>query len=1362
MKGVFRFLVLFLFFAFLLKTISFAGQNLKFKYLNSSDGLSNNYVTDILEDDNGFLWFSTSDGLNKWDGYTIEIFRHSHENPNSLPTNFILSLTGDFSTNIWIGTNQTGVVRYNQKEDKFYRYQSQLGIDNAVQSTYIRKILVDADSTVWIATDLGLSKYQPETDDFKRIKFGAGEDLEIIRDIYETTNRDVVFQTNVGVFIYSIESEKFSQFKIHGLDANELENSPLCFASNNILWIGSLNGLIRYDLHANVFQRFKHDKADETSLSSTNISCVFEDSQKNIWIGTRNAGVNLFNSGDNNFEIFKAGKFDGNHLSNNIVTRINEDNYHNVWIATQEGGLNYFNTNDNLFRYYKYEPNLKGSFTDSKISAFAQSQNGNIWLGTGNGGVSLYNEKQDDFTRYYIQSKTVSPSILGILPIDNQLYVTGWGIGLYSFDFEKKQFNEITVEEGSYPNKMPSTIKGMGRDEEGHIWIMSHSSEGIYVYDPKSKQLYNHLNSGPFDSEILSSPYAVTMMEDYKNRIWIVSYTGLYMYDGEFHRYRNSDKTTKVISSNYNYCIFQDMDSTLWVGNTNGLDKIIDNANGDIQFDSYTKRFQLPENIKAIEQDDNGNLWLSSNEGLVMFNPKTFEHRIFKINREVPGQEFFERSLLKSNNGELFFGTTNGFYRFAPDSIIQDSNEPHLYFTDFKIFNESQKANVEGSPLKLSIQQTNEIVLRYNQSVISFEYVALDLEKPGQIEYAYYMEGINRNWNFVGTKRFASYTNLDPGEYVFKVRTAEGKQLSEQNEISVKIIITPPFWLTTWAYVIYTVSLLVLLFLLQMAVLYRVKMKNDLRLEKLRIEDVQESNLMKLRFFTNISHEFRTPLTLIKAPIDKLINSDMDLNKKERKYHYELISNSTQKMLSMVNQLMDYRKLEAGSLVLEPSVGDLVAFCRSVWENYSYVANQRKIEYLFTTQIESFHLAFDKDKFDKVLSNLLSNAFKNTSDLGRIEVVLKQEKLQQEEEMNNIIISVQDSGIGITEKDLPYIFDRFYMVANKNTEGKQGTGIGLTLAKELVELHGGKIEVHSQINEGSTFVISLPIIADQVFQPTSEISNDEEFDSADESNNSLSKVLVSKNKNSVLVVEDDKELATFIEHELTEFYKVIIASNGEEGFNKVMSEKPDLVLSDVMMPVMDGIELCKKLKSDTHTSHIPVVLLTARYSQEKELEGFESGADAYVLKPFNLKILLSRISNLLTIRKELFEKFEKGTSLFFDNDGIESRDQKLIQDIIDLIVENITNDKINANFIADKIHMSRSLVYVKIEALTGQTVNEFIRNIRLKKSIYLLKSTELTITEIAFAVGFSSQSYFSRSFAKQFGCSPKVYLQQLL
>lgn len=719
----------------------------------------------------------------------------------------------------------------------------------------------------------------------------------------------------------------------------------------------------------------------------------------------------------------------------------------------------------------------------------------------------------------------------------------------------------------------------------------------------------------------------------------------------------------------------------------------------------------------------------------------------------------------------MYFGGTSGFFRFQPDSIGENSQDIRVYITGLLLFNERQTPGGEQSPLSASIMDTRQIILNHDQNMISFEYAALNFNQYRTIEYTYRLDGFDDKWYHVGEKRSVSYTNLPPGEYTFMVKILEGNEISEKPGAEINLKIRPPFWMTGIAYTIYAIIFLALLYLFRTAILNREKLKNELKLEKINIRNVRETNLMKLRFFTNISHEFRTPLTLIKAPVDKLITSGSELGSEEQLYHLNLIQKNSERLLKMVNQLMDYRKFEAGSLVLEASEGDIIDFCRQTWGNFSFHADQKQISYIFNADPQSLLMTFDPDKMDKILSNLLSNAFKYTEKYGKISMnigISKQIDSVGGHDQKILEIRIKDSGIGISPKDLPRIFDRFYSVTRKGPEKLAGTGIGLTLAKELTELHGGMITVHSEEREGTEFLISFPLIKNKLKQTIEE--DHMESGSSESGQKGFAETAIDSRLDSeqsestlkykILLIEDDDDLRNLLDFELRQSYQTLVAKNGEAGLRKAYFDIPDLVLSDVMMPGMDGFELCRTLKSDERTSHLPVILLTARHSQEKQLEGFDAGADDYIFKPFNIDVLKARIKSLLSARQEMIDKFREGTSLYFNDEGIIDKDRQLIQSIIDIVLENITNENINAEFISEKLHISRSLIYLKIEAIARQTVNEFIRNIRLKKSVRLLSSGNMTITEIAYAVGFSSQSYYTRSFTKLYGLPPKEYVKK--
>ncbi|MCH7403366.1 two-component regulator propeller domain-containing protein [Belliella kenyensis] len=1332
-------------------------DNYIIKSLTIEGGLSNNHVTSVLEDSKGFIWVATYDGLNRWNGYGFEIFKKDSNDPNSISGNFIYSLAEDRKGNIWIGTNNAGLVRYNLAEDRFYRYYTEPGSENSIPGNIIRCLKVDLNGNVWIGTNYGLAKYQSGTDDFKRYSFPTGMSNDLVLDtrrIIDSNSIEIIVQNSLGIFTLNTENDLVNKLslKVKGFDDLKISHtSPIFFDSYENLWIASSKGLIKRDSAGSV-EVFENQPNNPRSLSSNSISQIFEDSKKNLWIGTTNKGLNLYDRLQGEFVVFRESNILDNDISNDIITHITEDSHSNLWVATQEGGVNVLSKNQSPFMFFSHNHQDKFSLSSNKIGSIWEDKNGIVWIGTKEGGINKYSQSTNTFDRYHLNTPAHASSVLGIVCADSEkLFAAGWDMGLYSFDKRNGRFEDLMKGRGAGVKSLSTNVKGLLRDSKGNVWLATHEKKGITVYDAKSDQFYNADNVGDFDPILLGVEYAVSFMEDSKGRLWIVTYAGIYMYDHKVHNIKHVENNSETLSSNYCFDIMEDSKGNIWVGSAGGIDQIFVKDDGLV-----AKRWNdvedLPINIKGLLEDDRGDFWLSSNQGLTKWSHQNSQIKHYRINKEIPNQEFYERSRLKSKAGELYFGGIHGLLKFHPDSLIDQENSPRVYVVDFQLFNKSQKVGMEDSPIKKSIIETNFIELSHDQSVMTFEFAGLDFRPFQRLEYAYKMEGFDEEWYFVGEKRFATYTNLPSGSYTFKVQLAEGSELKDSG-VAIEILIHPPFWLTPWAYFAYFCFIIAVFYFFRKSILYRAQLRNELKLEKIQIKNVTETNLMKLRFFTNVSHEFRTPLTLIKAPIEKL-KSENTLGDEEKQYHFDLIQRNTDKLLKLVDQLMDYRKMEAGSLVLETSQGDIVAFANKVWAIFEVLAAKKHITYTFESKVQKIHMTFDADKLDKIISNLLSNAFKNTKEHGHITLIV--DLLEVENESEKLVsISVKDNGVGIPKKDLKRIFERFYSAQQNEEDASSGTGIGLALSQELAELHNGKITVTSKKGEGSVFSLLIPLNVQSVSQkPTNKVDVIQEYKQEHDANvHNLKKTSLSR----ILVLEDDTELAEFIANELKDSYEVLLAKNGVEGLRMATLDMPQLIISDITMPEMDGLEFCKKIKEDELTSHIPVILLTARYAQDVKLEGLKSGADDYIVKPFNLEILKSRVSNLLNSRKELAKKFRESQSFEFDANSIEDSDGKLIQSIIDIILQNIEQEKINADFIAERVNMSRSLVYLKVEALTGQSVNEFVRNIRLKKSMQLLKESSKNITEIAYAVGFSSQSYFSRSFVKQFGISPKEY-----
>jgi signal transduction histidine kinase/ligand-binding sensor domain-containing protein/DNA-binding response OmpR family regulator len=1370
-------LIVFIYITF--HTVSLCGQstNFNFKHLTTREGLSSNEVRAVFEDSNGFMWFATSDGLNRWDGYKFNVYKNYNNDQNSLSNNFLLCLAEDDKKNIWIGTNHGGLVKYSTIEDKFYRYAIIPDEGKTMPGLVVRCIYIDPNKNIWIGTHIGLAKYDPEKNSFKRFTFPDNilQSTPDIRSILQLNKDELIIQSDHGFFKLDLSNEVIQRIDFNFPDLDKqlfAQNNPTCFDSKGYLWIGSKTGLFKLEIKTGKYKKYQSNNSDLKSIRSNDYSVIFEDSRKNIWIGTENRGVYLYNPKTDEFTLFTTGFSKKNTISNNIISNIYEDHNSNVWFTTLEGGVSYFSYNNNQFEYYVHDPLDNTSINHNKIGAFYEDNEGSIWIGTGDGGLNKFIASKGQFERHQLKTNYIAPSIMAIETIDeNSLYLSGLRIGLYQFDKKRGTFSNLMKNSHDHYLQAVHHITDISIDSKGNVWIVTHGKEGIMVYDPKSETFYTAEMPGNFSKELLSIPYAISIFEDSKNRLWVATYLGLYLYDNTLKSFLSINNDSTTLSSNYLYTLVEDSKKNIWIGSSMGLDRVVE-KNGTITFERFREKYSLPSNVKGILEDNAGNLWISTNQGISKFNPDTKVTRDFKIINKHDNIELLERVCFKTSKGDMFFGGTNGFVKFNPNDLNELSTPSKVYIVDLQLFNSSLKVD-ENSTLKKSIIYTDEIKLTYKQSVLTLEYAALNYSNNGTTEYAYIMEGFDENWNFVGEKRFATYTNLSPGEYTFRVTTAVGNHLTDNEGRSVRLIINPPFWKTPFAYIFYVIVLVGILYLFRRSIINREKLKNELLLEKNEINSIQEASMMKLRFFTNISHEFRTPLTLIKAPIEKLIAAKQQLPWHEQQTIFNLIKNNSDKLLRMVNQLLDYRKLEAGSLVLESSEGDIVDFCKKTWSIFNILSDQKKINYIFQTSVDSQIMSFDADKMDRIITNLLSNAFKYTPEGGQI--ILKIEKaiepkFDEKDSGEYIVITVSDTGIGIPENDVNQVFDRFYTVSRKGFEKIEGTGIGLTLVKELTELHKGQIAVRSKEKVGSEFEIKIPISVQSTLlnEPEKREQPLTTIEKITFSNEDIDRIIDGKplqgkhvsGKRNILIVDDDNDIRQFLIGELSEEYDVIEAKNGNAGLEMAFNFNPDLILSDIMMPHMDGVEFCKRIKTDERTSHIPVILLTSLHSQEKQIEGLSLGADDYIFKPFNILILKSRISNLLNTRLELSQRFKNSTSLEFDNDSVNETDRKLIQSIIDIVLKNIANEKINADFISKKVLISRSVIYIKVEALTGQTVYEFIRNIRLKKSTSLLKQKEINITEVAYAVGFSSQSYFTRCFTKKFGKSPKDYAQE--
>jgi signal transduction histidine kinase/DNA-binding response OmpR family regulator len=780
------------------------------------------------------------------------------------------------------------------------------------------------------------------------------------------------------------------------------------------------------------------------------------------------------------------------------------------------------------------------------------------------------------------------------------------------------------------------------------------------------------------------------------------------------------------------------------------------------QFDAFFMKDGLPNDaVMAIEEDQRGNLWISTNDGLCQFNPVRREFRTFRQEDGLPASDF-TKAAHQSPDGTLFFGSHRGLTVFHPNQIKLSNESFPVYITGLKLFNQQVVPGPE-SFLKQDVSDTKQITLKHDQSVLTLDFAAVLFQPHRNVRYAYRLDDFETNWNYVGAQRSATYTNLDPGTYRFMVKASLSDDFTHASEASLLITVLPPWYRTWWAYGFYACLVAGLLFLIRRMIQIREGYKTELRLEHLEAEKARELDRLRSSFFTNISHEFRTPLTLILTPLEQFLSESKS---DDRRSQFKTMHQNANRLLRLINQLLDLAKLESGTLKPEISHHDIIDFIERITESFRSTAEKRQIQLRVTASRPTYKAYFDPDIVEKALFNLLANAMRFTPDGGTITV--DGQINQPETQAAELVLTVRDTGAGIPDEHLSHIFDRFYQVNGQHQTKKAGTGIGLALSRELVELHKGCIDVTSQVNQGATFIIRLPI-AESAFpaewlahRPSNLILNPESApgESTEEATVNDPNASAPSTAPLLLIVEDHDDLRHYLVSSFRQTYRVIEAPNGQQALIQANKEVPDLIVSDWLMPDMDGVQLCEAIKADQATSHVPFILLTSRSSTESQLEGLTTGADDYVTKPFNVSLLQTRVANLLRSRQVLRDKFSKLIQLKPSDIVISSVEEQFIKKVLQLIEQNLANTNFDMHQLELELGMSGTQLYRKLKALTGKGGNELIRSIRLKRAAQLLQASGQTVSEIAFQVGFSDPNYFIRAFKKEFGCSPGEYGKQ--
>ncbi len=1364
-------LILLLFLALHASALWGLSDGLRFTHLSVDDGLSQNSIRSLMQDRRGFMWFGTEEGLNKFNGRSFEVFRNLEADSTSLSANDIRSILEDQKGEIWVGTTD-GLNRLDPARGTFTRIDLPKRGDHSSRRNFIYSMFEDKDANIWMGTRDGFYHFNTRDSVFSLVTALGSHQLGQVHCFYEDRQGLMWIGADNGLYRMNRSRQLIEYYNFELGPTIPTAVSSILEDQHGTLWVGTFHGLFRSDTISKASLPNRHFRRVQPTLPQLTgnqemVRCMLLD-HDNLWVGTFD-GLLILNIEDGSFRSFQHHQTLPGTLSANFIRSICRDSRGDIWMGTVMGGINVYHRDYSVFESELSDwayAKMKGRI----IHSFAEDAKGNVWVSTRDGGVSYLNLHAKTVVNYFHQpgvSNGLAVNEVRDLLIDDQgrIWMATYFGGVHRLDPKTGQFTVYRVDPDDPLSVNAENQNVIFQDSRGEIWIATHGG-GLDRYVPESDGFAHYVHD-PEDTSSLSSNIIVNLYEDSRQNLWIgTRHSGLNKMNlrtEEITRYRYDKHMAKSISSDAITAIHQDTYGALWIGTEDaGLNRWNEVQQG---FEHFRIQDGLPSDaIHGIQEDEKGMLWLSTNKGLSHFD---YEKRTF-INYDqtdgLPSNQFSRLACTKTSDRSLMFGSINGFTIFRPEHILKNNYVPPVYITDFKLFNQEVPIGGKRSPLQKDISETTEITLRNDQSVFSLEFVALNYLFGSKNQFAYKLEGLDENWNYIGTRNSVDFTTLPHGDYVFRVKAANNSNVWNEVGASIKITVLPPWYKTWWAYLIYATSLIGLLLLYRYNTLVRLRERNKLHLAQTEKEQITELNNAKLQFFTNISHDLRSPLTLILGPLENLFQLAKGQPKMLKLLSY--IRNNAEYLLRLINELLEFRKAEVGVTTLHTARRDLIPLLREIEQAFQEKAAANFVDFQLSLHEKEVVGQFDEDLIRKALYNLLSNAFEHTAKDGTGKIILGV-SCRECEDNRTCHISVSDNGIGIPQDRIERIFDPFFQIDRGDVDKKKGFGIGLALTKRLIAMHNGQIQVESNYGEGSVFLIEIPVVED-VDQHSELIEQTSIIDFSMTSTNTLDQMdavikedlssLPGYRKPVVLVVEDNEEMQSYLFDCLSSNYTVLQALNGLEGFDLAISDHPDLVISDIMMPGMDGIGFCHKMKQDIHTSHIPLIFLSARSSMETRIKGIMTGADSYLTKPFSYNHLHAVIENLLMNRKQLWKSYKyHGRLPKRREQTLGPLDRRFLRQLEEVAEKHIKDTEFSVEQFAREMTMSRSYFHRKLKALTGLSASEFIKETRLKNAIRFLEENQLTISEIAYEVGFSSPNYFGRCFRNKYGMSPTEY-----
>ena len=1351
-------------------TASYGEDNIMlFNNFTIQDGLPTNNIMEVAQDTSGFLWVATELGIARFDGENFHNYSHVPRDTFSIPSNLIRKLYLSSSGDLWIGT-WNGLCKYDPVYDRFQRFIPNpllttgnplniiISIDEAVDGTiyflteggYLYSIkngviktelnlqqgnckfmLIDRENRCWISSRNTVFRFNINTNFTTQFEIGYPPNVKDpeITDMILVDSFLYISSYNSDLIRYNFHSNQ--QFRYDLVD--DLSHTTTLLKEENMLYIGTSDGLKILDISTGQIRSYSEDLLNSKSLSSNSVIDVFRDRQGNLWIGT----VKGLNVAYRNKGFFTYSKYNSETEKDLDVRAIYKDDQNHLWLG-MSNGFEILDENNNKLHSLPGKEQLQPSSQIGEVFCIYEDSKENIWIGTYVNGLIKYNTRKDKLTQYY----------------------PGEGV-----------------------RDLPGTdVRAIKEDDKGNIWIAIHG-KGIYVQKEGEEKFEVITKVIPDIPRVFNQTWAFDIDFDEEYNLWMASSLGAYYYNfttRNYHHFNQSQSSLHFLSANSISTVFIDSQGNIWMGSKNGLNflssdftelKIFDQNNG-----------LLNNEIQAINEDNNRIIWVSTNNGIARFQPsERYEFNItnYDMNHGLNTNDFSLHSTFFSEDGMMYFGGFFGYTYFEPEIIKIDSIPPKIVLTDLFVFDKrvevrKREENKEKDDFYLDkhIRYTDLIRIKQKYSMIGFEFVALDFLNPEKNRYQYKLEGFDDEWRDIGTRNIVYFNSLRPGNYTFKVKGANSYGIWNPEPAGVELKIIPPFWKSNYALILY--------FLMIVAIsLYLIKISVEKAKMRIQVEQQDRLRDLRTRFFMNVSHELKTPLTLISVPLKNIMRRHQENKAQPSVEELNMISRNVDRLIRIMNQLFDFRKIELNKTDMKIAKLGIKNLTSNILDFFSYQFKQKNIKLVTDFPADEIEFYFDRDKMDKIFFNLISNALKYSPDDSEINIEIKQVRKKNLKKTNSDFVQwiIRDNGRGIPDSRIKNIFDRFSYSNVKGSGNQGGTGIGLSIVKEFVSLHNGNITIQSQASKDgyeeryTKVIVEFPLDenlynAEQKveIQENNKMVYDSRMKADTHQQNQLNnfgdddRSSETGSAYSVLVIDDDKDICSILKAELLSKYKVFTAFDGNEGMKKALNHVPDIIISDIMMPGKDGFELCRELKTNIETSHIPVILLTGKTADEDEMEGYSKGADAYISKPFDLSKLMARIDSLITNRIQLKRNFLSSYGIELKKVVPTNTDEKFIQAFLKIIHENISDHNLNVDIIIRELGMSRSLLYKKLNSIANTSVNVFIRKVRLKKATELLVEGNMNITEVAYAVGFDSLPYFSKCFQEEFGVSPSKYV----